>query len=92
MKGQYLSTCGGCSARRRLAQWRVNDPGELARAMQVDKPPAEPDPKAEQAASPQAATPQRKLDRSGKKRVGKASYYARKFAGRKMADGTPHST
>jgi rare lipoprotein A len=30
-----------------------------------------------------------KLDRSGKKQVGKASFYARKFAGRKMADGTP---
>lgn len=29
------------------------------------------------------------LDRSGRKQVGKASYYARKFAGRKMADGTP---
>ena len=30
-----------------------------------------------------------KLDRSGKPRKGKASYYARKFHGRKMADGTP---
>lgn len=30
-----------------------------------------------------------KLDRSGRKQVGKASYYARKLAGRKMADGTP---
>jgi rare lipoprotein A len=29
------------------------------------------------------------LDRSGKKRIGKASFYARMFAGRKMADGTP---
>jgi rare lipoprotein A len=29
-----------------------------------------------------------KLDRSGRKRVGKASVYARKFHGRKMADGT----
>jgi rare lipoprotein A len=28
------------------------------------------------------------LDRSGNKRLGKASYYARKFSGRKMADGT----
>jgi rare lipoprotein A len=51
--------------------------------------PPEPGPKAEQAATPQEAAPKRKLDRSGKKRVGKASYYARKFAGRKMADGTP---
>ncbi len=30
-----------------------------------------------------------KLDRSGRRQMGKASYYARKFAGRKMADGTP---
>jgi rare lipoprotein A len=28
------------------------------------------------------------LDRSGHKRIGKASFYARMFAGRKMADGT----
>ena len=34
-----------------------------------------------------AAKPQ--LDRSGRKRVGKASFYADKFAGRTMADGTP---
>ncbi len=31
----------------------------------------------------------RKLDRSGRKQVGEASFYARRFAGRKMADGTP---
>jgi len=30
-----------------------------------------------------------KIDRSGKPRKGKASYYSNKFAGRKMADGTP---
>jgi rare lipoprotein A len=29
------------------------------------------------------------LDWSGRKRVGKASFYAKKFAGRTMADGTP---
>ncbi|HEX4153836.1 MAG TPA: septal ring lytic transglycosylase RlpA family protein [Steroidobacteraceae bacterium] len=29
------------------------------------------------------------LDRSGRTRVGKASFYARMFAGRTMADGTP---
>lgn len=31
----------------------------------------------------------KKLDHSGQPRFGKASYYAKKFAGRKMADGTP---
>lgn len=30
-----------------------------------------------------------KLDRSGKSQRGVASYYAKKFSGRKMADGTP---
>jgi rare lipoprotein A len=47
------------------------------------------------AASPQQASPHREdsaaikppLDRSGRKRVGKASLYAKKFAGRRMADG-----
>jgi rare lipoprotein A len=34
------------------------------------------------------ATP-KKIDRSGKARVGKASFYAKGFAGKKMADGTP---
>jgi|SRR6185312_566769 len=42
-------------------------------------------------AKPQAHHSQHKprLDRSGKPKVGKASYYAKRFAGRKMADGTP---
>ena len=30
-----------------------------------------------------------KVDRTGKKQVGKASFYAHRFAGRKMADGKP---
>ncbi len=29
------------------------------------------------------------LDRSGRERVGKASFYAKSFSGKKMADGTP---
>jgi rare lipoprotein A len=33
--------------------------------------------------------PQSHLDRSGRTRVGKASFYAKQFAGRTMADGTP---
>jgi rare lipoprotein A len=42
------------------------------------------------AAKPNArAASGHQLDRSGQKRVGKASRYARRFAGRKMADGTP---
>lgn len=31
----------------------------------------------------------RELDHSGRSQVGEASFYARKFAGRTMADGTP---
>lgn len=34
-----------------------------------------------------ASAPARKLDHSGRKRVGKASFYAKKFTGRKMASG-----
>lgn len=36
-----------------------------------------------------ASSATKKLDHSGQKQVGKASFYARKFAGRRMADGTP---
>jgi rare lipoprotein A len=44
----------------------------------------------EAAASQQADSPAKpKPDLSGFKRVGKASFYADKLAGRKMADGTP---
>ena len=34
-----------------------------------------------------APAPPRKLDHSGRKRVGKASFYAKKFTGQKMASG-----
>lgn len=44
-------------------------------------------------AGPATVVPRRSApprpDRSGHKRVGMASYYAHRFAGRKMADGTP---
>ena len=43
-----------------------------------------------ESASPAASAAARQaLDHSGHKRVGKASFYARKFFGRTMADGTP---
>jgi len=32
--------------------------------------------------------PHPQLDRAGRKRIGKASFYARQFSGKKMADGT----
>jgi len=47
-------------------------------------------PAAQQSKSAAAQKPGKpKLDHSGEPRHGKASYYADKFAGRKMADGTP---
>ena len=46
-------------------------------------------PLASGASGPAAAPATAKPDLSGRKRVGKASFYARKFSGRKMADGTP---
>jgi rare lipoprotein A len=33
--------------------------------------------------------PKSKLDRSGEKRIGKASFYADRYSGKTMADGTP---
>src|SRR5205085_690199 len=57
----------------------------LTPAMQ-DAPDARDAPSAQPAA---AAASKPKLDLSGRKRVGKASFYAHKFAGRKMADGCP---
>jgi rare lipoprotein A len=42
-----------------------------------------------QAASEEKPEPKPQLDRSGRKRVGAASFYAQKFAGKKMADGAP---
>jgi rare lipoprotein A len=46
-------------------------------------------PKAARTKSPKRISPLQKpsIDRSGRKRFGKASFYARVFAGRKMADG-----
>jgi len=43
----------------------------------------------ESVSSRQATSPAKpKLDQSGRERVGKASFYAKKFTGKKMADGT----
>jgi rare lipoprotein A len=51
--------------------------GAVAVVQAADRTPTAPSPQAKQ-----------KLDLTGKKRVGKASFYAKKFNGRKMADGT----
>lgn len=54
-------------------------------------PAAQPEARADKADTKSSADkPSRPaLDRSGKKQKGKASFYSRKFAGKKMADGTP---
>ena len=41
------------------------------------------------ASTPASSAPRPKLDLSGRSRTGEASFYANRFAGRKMADGTP---
>jgi rare lipoprotein A len=60
-------------------------------AMDAAPPPPEAvtPPKTARAKSPKRISPLEKpnIDRSGRKRFGKASFYARMFAGRKMADG-----
>lgn len=50
---------------------------------------AQAQPPAKRPASGVAAAKKPALDRSGHTKRGKASYYAKKFAGRTMADGTP---
>jgi rare lipoprotein A len=65
--------------------------GTAAAAQQQAQGPAKPAARADagQPARIGKAAKGHKLDHSGRKRVGKASIYARKFVGRKMADGTP---
>lgn len=68
-------------------------PAESASAAMDGAPPppgAVNAPRSERARSPKRLSPLARfpVDRSGRKRVGKASFYARMFAGRKMADGT----
>ena len=65
----------------------------VAASMGAPAASASPSPQAgNQPVAPQARQAARqakpKLDRSGRTRVGKASFYAGKFSGRKMADGT----
>jgi rare lipoprotein A len=63
---------------------RADSPSSLA-ASSAATGDASAGPNEETAAPPTTAKPA--VDRSGKKRVGKASFYADRFGGRKMADG-----
>src|SRR5688572_8976848 len=58
--------------------------GSLSVALAQSPPSKDPPPKPNH-----PAAKGHKLDHSGQSQVGKASFYADKFAGRKMADGTP---
>jgi rare lipoprotein A len=79
MKTSYQWLVGALTVAGFLAMNGVPNP---ARATDVDPHPAA----KVGPASPDSAA---HLDRSGRKRVGKASFYAKEFAGKTMADGTP---
>ncbi|MDR6857339.1 septal ring lytic transglycosylase RlpA family protein [Variovorax guangxiensis] len=66
--------------RERPAQGATSEPGS---SREASPPSSAPTPAPKPSSAGQAG-----LDRSGSKQVGKASFYADKFAGRKMADGT----
>jgi len=76
-----LSSCAiAPTPRERPAQGAASEPGA---SREVSPPSSAPSP----APKPSAAG-KTGLDRSGGKQVGKASFYADKYTGRKMADGT----
>ena len=89
------ATVVGVIAAAALALFGVGGgaPATDAAAAGIDEAPPPPEavtpPKSSRAKSPKRISPLQKLtiDRSGRKRFGKASFYARMFAGRKMADG-----
>jgi rare lipoprotein A len=72
-----------------MASWAASAGAESPPASASSLSTVPPDP--EQARTDPAAAVASKppVDRSGQKRVGKASFYAARFGGRKMADGKP---
>ena len=67
----------------------VGTAGFMSAARSAGGAAAEESASSQQAASEQKPALKPQLDRSGRKRVGVASFYAQKFAGKKMADGAP---
>jgi rare lipoprotein A len=61
--------------------------GGMALTALAQTPPDADEPSGKVAANASAAIAKPPIDRSGKRRVGKASFYADRFGGRKMADG-----
>ena len=82
-RGAQSAKAGGRKAESVRSAGRAGTSAKTAAAGKAVKP------KAVAAARAAPPSPKSRLDYSGRKRVGKASYYARHFGGRKMADGTP---
>jgi rare lipoprotein A len=80
----YLSTLVGAVLLLGLATVAVGGPPGSDRPVVAGDVPSAASPAAPSETAP---TPKPPLDRSGRKRVGKASFYADRFGGRKMADG-----
>jgi len=75
----------GCATAPASEDRNARDSGSAAGARDASPAPQT----STTAVTPKPASPAKpRLDRSGSKQVGKASFYADKFAGRKMADGT----
>jgi peptidoglycan lytic transglycosylase len=68
-----------------LMSWSV---GAVAAGITLHARAAESAAPQESVSSRQATSPAKPMDQSGRERVGKASFYAKKFTGKKMADGT----
>ena len=85
-----LLAFGGWSVSHAASVSHATAGSEGAAADRTVEGDAAPDHDAEHARHVQRLSPEAKptLDRSGRTRVGKASFYARMFAGRTMADGT----
>lgn len=88
LAGACALACGAAAAEGKAAARGAAGPAAPAAGASADAHPAT---TAKAAKIARAHRPARghRIDRSGRPRTGKASYYARSFAGRTMADGTP---
>jgi rare lipoprotein A len=86
-----LGTVSAAEPKAPAAETEKKQPAKKKSAEPAKKKPDAPEPPrrrtTEAGIEPAKKKPQ--LDRSGKKQRGKASFYSRRFAGKKMADGTP---
>ncbi|SNS55525.1 rare lipoprotein A [Noviherbaspirillum humi] len=89
--GVKLATaCLACSISLGAAAQSASASAEPASAASASSPAVESRDKPSSKPRTASKSPKKHaLDHSGKTQRGKASYYAKRFAGRKMADGTP---